>query len=605
MSWSIGVLEWWNIERSHQYSHTPSLHHSALVGCAIALLLTVAGCRGGQQSHAALAPTPVQFHDVSQSAGIRFVHRNGAFGKKFMPETVGSGCAFFDYDNDGHIDLFFVNSTDWPGHQTKPHFSALYRNKGDGTFADVTAEAGLAIDVYGMGVCIGDYDNDGDADLFLTCIGPNHLYRNNGDGTFTDVTETAGVAGRPVEPGGVRWKWSSSAAWVDYDKDGLLDLFVENYVKWTPETDPFCGTNGVKAYCAPTNFEGVPSLLYHNEGNGRFRDVSDETGIARYVGKSFGVAVADFNDDGWPDWAVANDTKENFLFINREGKRFEERALEAGIAVSMEGVTRAGMGIDAADWRNDGKFGIIVGNFSRECLGLYQNTGDATFKDCTYAANVGETSLLSLTFGVFFFDYNLDGWQDIFAANGHIDDFIHTKDAKVTYEQLPLLYRGQPDGKFVEVGKQSGPALAQKRVLRGCAHGDFDNDGDQDIAVVWNNRSGELWRNDGGNANQWLGLMLQGTRSNRDGIGALVKVTANGVTQTAYRHSGGSFLSENDARMVFGLGGAKQADRVEVRWPSGTTSKFTDVPAGAYYLAVEGETQLKPWSASPKTQAQK
>ena len=522
-----------------------------------------------------------------------------------MPETVGSGCAFFDYDNDGHLDLFFVNSADWPGHQTKPHYSALYRNNGNGTFADVTAEAGLAIDVYGMGVCIGDYDNDGDADLFLTCIGPNHLYRNNGDGTFTDVTDTAGVAGRPVEPGGVRWKWSSSAAWVDYDKDGLLDLFVENYVKWTPDTDPFCGTHGVKAYCAPTNFEGVPSLLYHNEGNGRFKDVSDETGIANHVGKSFGVAVADFNDDGWTDWAVANDTKENFLFINREGKRFEERALEAGIAVSMEGVTRAGMGMDAADWRNDGKFGIIVGNFSRECLGLYQNTGDATFKDCTYAANVGETSLLSLTFGVFFFDYNLDGWQDVFAANGHIDDFIHTKDAKVTYEQLPLLYRGQPDGKFADVGKKSGHALAKKRVLRGCAHGDFDNDGDQDIAVVWNNRSGELWRNDGGNANQWVGLTLQGTRSNRDGIGALVKVTANGITQTAYRHSGGSFLSENDARMVFGLGGAKQADRVEALWPSGTASEFTDVPAGAYYLVVEGKTQLKPWGVSPKTQAQK
>ncbi|MCS6862456.1 MAG: CRTAC1 family protein, partial [Abditibacteriales bacterium] len=336
---------------------------------------------------------------------------------------------------------------------------------------------------------------------------------------------------------------------------------------------------------------------YHNEGNGRFRDVSDETGIARHVGKSFGVAVADFNNDGWPDWAVANDTKENFLFINREGRYFEERALEAGIALSLEGAARAGMGIDAADWRNDGQFGLIIGNFSRECLALYQNLGDATFKDCTYSANVGETSLLSLTFGVFFFDYNLDGWQDIFAANGHIDDFIHTKDAKVTYEQLPLLYRGQPDGKFVEVGKESGPALAQKRVLRGCAHGDYDNDGDPDIAVVWNNRRGELWRNEGGNANRWVGLVLQGTRSNRDGIGALVKVTANGMTQTAYRHSGGSFLSESDARLVFGLGAAHQADRVEVRWPSGVTSQFTNVAAGAYYLVVEGQTHLKPWNA--------
>jgi hypothetical protein len=564
----------------------------------------IAGCRGGNKTHAAPTPvvkTRVLFKDISESAGIRFVHRNGAAGKKFMPETVGSGCAFLDYNGDGFMDLFFVNSTDWPGPKAKPHFPALYRNNGNGTFTDATKEAGLAIDVYGMGVGVGDYDNDGDADLFLTCIGPNHLFRNNGNGTFTDVTKEAGVAGRAVEPGGIRWKWSSSAAWVDYDQDGLLDLFVENYVKWTPDTDPFCGMNGVKAYCAPTNFEGVPSLLYRNLGNGRFEDVSDVSEIADAIGKSFGVAVADFNEDGWADLAVANDTKENFLFINREGKRFEERGLESGIAVSMEGVTRAGMGIDAADWRNDGRFGLIIGNFSRECLGLYHNTGKAAFKDSTYASNLGETSLLSLTFGVFFFDYNLDGWQDVFAANGHIDDFIHTKDAKVTYEQLPLLYRGQPSGRFVDGGKESGAALNMKRVLRGCAHGDVDNDGDPDIAVVWNNRRGELWRNDGGNTNQWMGLLLQGTRSNRDGIGALVKVAANGVTQTAYRHSGGSFLSESDPRLVFGLGSARQADRVEVRWSGGGASQFENVTAGTYYLAVEGEKSLKPWQPSAKT----
>lgn len=565
-----------------------------------------AGCGPARSIPVSSRPrTPVTFRDVSAESGISFQHRSGARGKKYMPETVGSGCAFLDYDGDGRLDLFYINSTDWPGPGAASHYPALYRNKGDGTFQDVTRAAGLALNVYGMGACVADYDNDGDADLFLTCIGPNHLFRNDGRGRFRDVTAEAGVAGRPVEPGGLKWKWSSSAAWVDYDRDGLLDLFVENYVKWTPATDPFCGVPGQKAYCAPNSFEGVASLLYRNLGAGRFQDVSDRTGIAEHVGKSFGIAVSDYNHDGWPDLAVSNDTKENFLFINREGRGFEERGLEAGIAVSPGGTARAGMGIDAADWRNDGTFGLVIGNFSREGLALYQGPAAGQgnqFREVSYPANIGETSLLSLTFGVFFFDFDLDGRQDIFAANGHIDDFVHTRDSMVRYEQPPLLYRGERENRFTEVTSQSGPAMTARRVLRGCAHGDVDDDGDPDVAVVWNNRRGELWRNEGGSGARWIGLRLRGTKSNRDGIGALVRVTAGGTTQSAYRHSGGSFLSDHDPRLVFGLGGAARADKIAVEWPSGQAAEFTNVEQGRYYDLVEGAAQLQrsePGSVTP------
>lgn len=513
-----------------------------------------------------------------------------------MPETVGSGCAFLDYNGDGWLDLLFVNSTDWPGAGAKAHFPVLYRNNGDGTFTDGTREAGLAHDSYGMGVAVGDYDNDGRPDVYLTCLGPNHLYHNNGDGTFTDVTARAGTEGEPVEPGGLKWKWSASAAWLDYDRDGRLDLFVTDYVKWTPATDMYCSTNGLKSYCPPSNYEGNSCILYHNEGNGRFRDVSEETGIRGKVGKSFGIAQADYNGDGWPDLAVSNDTVDNFLFLNQEGKRFEERGPEAGIALSPGGAARAGMGIDAADWANDGRFGLVIGNFSREGLALYRGQPGGVFQEVSYPSNVGEPSLLSLTFGVFFFDYNLDGWQDIFAANGHIDDFVEMKDARVRYAQLPLLFTGGPDTHFRPAGPAAGDAFSIKRVLRGCAHGDFDNDGDPDVAVVWNNHQGELWRNEGGNRNGWVGLVLQGARSNRDGIGAVVRVSAGGLTQTAYRHSGGSFLSESDPRLSFGLGAEKRAERIEIVWPSGATSQYEHVEGNRYYLAVEGERALCAWT---------
>jgi hypothetical protein len=541
---------------------------------------------------------PVQFTDVTASSGIAFKHHSGADRRKYMPETVGSGCAFLDYDGDGLLDLFYVNATDWPGPKARPHYPGLYRNQGDGTFVDTTDEAGLAFDTYGMGVAVADYDNDGDSDLFLTCLGPNRLYRND-SGRFTDVTATAGVAGQPVEPGGLRWKWSSSAAWFDYDRDGRLDLFVANYVRWTPQTDVYCATNGVKGYCAPDSYEGVPSLLYRNEGGGRFRDVSQETGIGEHVGKSFGVAVADFNADGWPDLAVANDTTDNFLFVNQEGARFEERGLEAGLARSRAGVTRAGMGIDTADWQNNGRQGLVIGNFAREGLAVFEGLGDATFREVSEECGVGSPSLLYLTFATFFFDYDLDGWQDIFAANGHIDDFIELKDAEVGYEEVPLLFRGGPASRFTSVGAQSGPAFAVKRVLRGAAHGDYDNDGDQDISVLWNNRAGELWRNDGGSARAWVGFALEGTRSNRDGIGATIRLKSGGVTQTAVRRSGGSFMSESDPRLVFALGAERSAS-IEVTWPSGAEARYSGVQPGRYYRVREGQPRL---DAVPMTES--
>jgi enediyne biosynthesis protein E4 len=532
------------------------------------------------------------FSDVSSASGIRFRHHSGADRRKFMPETVGSGCAFLDYNGDGRLDVFFVNGTDWPGPAAKPHRPALYRNNGGGAFTDVTVEAGLAQDTYGMGAAVADYDNDGHPDLYLTCLGPNHLYHNNRDGTFADVTARSGTMGEPVEPGGTRWKWSTSAAWFDYDRDGRLDLYVANYVRWTPKTDVYCATNGVKGYCAPDSYEGVPSLLYHNEGDGHFKEVGQATGIGASMGKSFGVAAADYNEDGWPDLAIANDTTDNFLFVNQAGRGFEERGLEAGLARSRAGITRAGMGIDVADWQNNGRLGLVIGNFAREGLALFEGLGDGSFREVSAESGVGPPSLLYLTFGTFFFDYDLDGWQDLFAANGHIDDFIELKDAAVGYEEVPLLFRGGPEHHFQNVGSESGPAFAKRRVLRGAARGDYDNDGDPDIAVVWNNRSGELWRNDGGNSRAWIGLALRGTRSNRDGIGAVVRMSAGRQTQTACRRSGGSFLSESDPRLHFGLGSASSGS-IEIRWPSGSVSRFADVKAGRYYLAEEGQSKLE------------
>lgn len=575
-----------------------TLHRKTLLPLAVALGAAVLGCtaRQGDPSRPTERTPKVAFVDVTGESGISFRHHSGAFGGKLMPETVGSGVAFLDYDGDGRLDLLFVDSSPWKGHRkpgdrTRPH---LYRNLGGGRFAEIGRQAGLDFEFYGMGVAAADFDNDGDTDLFLTAIGPNRLLRNRGDGRFEDITRKAGVAGVAFPPGGLEWKWSSSASWLDYDRDGLLDLMVLNYVKWSLETDVWCGAPHLKAYCGPTAYEGLPNTLYRNLGNGRFLDVSREAGILEHVGKGFGIATADFDEDGWVDMAVANDTEPNFLFMNRPGKGkgnarvFSEEAVLAGIATGENGKAKAGMGIDCGDWRNEGRFGLLVGNFARECLTLARNMGEGRFEDSAYPAGMGQSSSLSLTFGAFFFDFDNDGWLDALAANGHIDDFINASDSAISYEQRPLIYRNDGEGNFREVGESLGQGPREPIVARGAAHGDFDDDGDEDVALVWNNRKGILWRNEGGNAKQWLGIGLRGTESNRDGIGALVTLEAGGTRQVKLRKSGGSFLSESDPRLHFGVGTATTAD-VTVRWPSGRTDRVDGLSTGRYHTITEGK----------------
>jgi len=570
----------------------------ALLACCALLLLFGSRARGRTPARA--VPAGVQFEDVTTTAGIHFRHHSGAYGAKLMPETVGSGVAFLDYDQDGWMDLLYVDSAEWPERHSAANTThpVLYRNLGNGTFADVTRQAHLNFEQYGMGIATGDFDNDGDTDLFLTAIGPNHLMRNRGDGTFEECTHAAGVEGLKVEPGGTRWKWSSSAAWVDYDRDGHLDLVVLNYVKWTRENDVWCGAPHMKAYCGPTAYEGVPPTLYHNRGNGTFEDVTHAMGMDRKIGKGFGIATADYNGDGWPDLAIANDGEPNFLYLNRAGKRFEDAGGPAGIAVSDSGKVKAGMGIDCADWRNEGRFGLLIGNFARECLSLYRNEGSTRFTDEAYPAGLGDASQLFLTFGAFFFDFDNDGWQDAFAGNGHIDDFVNHNDSAISYQQRPLIFHNERAGHFREVGTSLGPAPQEKLVIRGTTYGDFDNDGDLDVALVWNNEKGLLWRNDGGNRKHWAGFLLEGRKSNRDGIGAVIRLTAGGITQSQVRKSGGSFLSEAHPRVLFGMDAAQTAE-VEILWPSGTRTQLHNLPADHYYRVVEGADRAEPVSPHP------
>ena len=539
------------------------------------------------------------FADVTQEAGIRFKHYSGATGKKYMPETVGSGVAFLDYNQDGKLDLFFVNSTDWASPNAKPHYPALYRNDGNGKFTDVTQAAGLKQNDYGMGATVGDYNNDGFPDIYLTNIGVNRLYRNNGNGTFTDVAKTAGVQGIAIEPGGVRWKWSSSAAWCDINKDGIPDLFVCNYVRWTPQTDVYCTVRGgnKKSYCAPNNFEGTPAILYLGRKDGTFEDASAKMGIAQHTGKGFGVIADDFNGDGWTDLAVTNDTSPNFLYLNQAGKGFKEVGVENGFAYPDSGQPKAGMGIDLADFEGNGKPGLLTGNFAREALSLYVNDGTGMLHDDSYPRGVAQPSLMFLTFGLFFFDADLDGWADIFTANGHIDDFVQESDAMITYQERSLLFRNLGKGKFVEVGAKSGAAITRKVVGRGCAWGDFDGDGDPDIALISNNEGGFLFRNNLAHGKGWLGIQLRGTKSTRDGWGARVRVTAGGRTQTLHKYGGGSFVSTNQSALLVGLNGAEMIEKLEIDWLSGETTRLQNIAAGRYIEITEGQQEAKTLAA--------
>ncbi len=524
-------------------------------------------------------PAPVQYTDVTEAAGIRFRHFNGETGKRYLPETMGSGVAVLDFDRDGWMDLFFVNGWRLEGGTPEGVGSVLYRNRGDGTFADVTRKAGLEVHAYGMGAAAGDYDNDGFPDLYVTILGLNRLYRNNGDGTFSDVTIDAGV----VDP-----SWGASAAWLDADNDGKLDLFVTNYVRWTPSQDQWCGYGpGVKHYCTPEIFTGDSSRLFRNLGGGRFRDVTKEAGLFNPSGKALGVALWDFDGNGLMDLVVAEDTQPDKIYLNRGGFRFEEVGTRNGFGFSESGQARAGMGVDVADAGNDGRGVVAVTNFSYEGIGFYRWGSDLNFIDQAVPAGIGQPSLLTLGFGLLFLDYDLDGWQDLLAINGHIDDLVETVQTRLTYRQRPLLFRNRGEGRFLPMGREAGPALDQAYAGRGAAAIDYDNDGDLDLVVTENGGPAHLLRNQGGNRNHWLRIRLVGSASNRDGIGALVTVKSGSTTQRRYRRSGSSYLSESDPRLTFGLGDANQADRLEVRWPSGATQVLEDVPAGRLLVVQE------------------
>ncbi len=528
----------------------------------------------------------VTFRDVTQHAGIRFTHNNGAFGKKFLPETLGPGVAFIDYDNDGWPDIFLVNGMDWPGHVQKHTTPKLYHNNHDGTFTDVTHKAGLDVEMYGMGVAVGDYDNDGFDDLFVTALGQSRLFHNNGNGTFTDLTQKAGLSG-PRE-------LSTSAAWVDFDKDGRLDLVVGNYVQWTQETDLYCTLDGKsKSYCTPESYKGTAARLWHNRGDGTFEGVTQKAGLGDPTSKTMGIAVLDYDNDGWPDLLFSNDTQPNKLYRNNGNGTFSEKGVIAGIAFSEDGVARAGMGVDATDYDHSGYPSVMITNFSNQMLSLYHNEGKGLFVDEAPQSAIGRATLLTLGFGCFFFDYDLDGWPDIFIANGHIDPEIQRVQANVKYAMPPHLFRNLGKGKFEEVTNSMGAAFIAPRVGRGAAYADTSNDGRLDLLLSTNGGPAYLFRNEAqdGSANRSLRLKLVGTKSNRDGIGAVVRLSSGVDSQTQMMRSGSSYLSSSELILTFGLAQRDKADTIEIRWPSGQVDHLSNVAAGQTITATEGKGQ--------------
>ena len=538
----------------------------------LAALLTQPGTdlRAGQATVG--GSSGVVFTDVTAAAGIRFKHNNGASGRKYLPETLGSGTAFLDFDNDSWQDILLVNSKGFP---------ALYRNNRNGTFADVTKQAGLAVEMYGFGVAAADYDNDGRVDIYLTALGPDRLFRNVG-GKFVDVSDRAGVS----DPG-----FSTSAMWFDYNRDGKLDLFVANYVEWTPERDLFCTLDGkTKSYCTPESYKGQSATLYRNKGDGTFENVTRAAGLYDPSSKALGVALLDYDADGWPDVFVANDTQPNRLYRNRGDGTFVDVGMTAGVAFNEAGVARAGMGVDAADFDGSGRPGLVIGNFSNEMMALYANEGKGLFIDEAPASTVGKVSLLTLTFATFFFDFDLDGLLDILAVNGHVADDIAAVQPKVTYAQSPNLFRNRGAKKFDAVTTSAGTAIQKPIVGRGAAYGDYDNDGDLDLVITENNGPARLLRNDGGNQNGWLRVRTQGTASNRDGIGARVTVTLdNGRRLWGVVKTGSSYCSQSELPLTFGLAKSAKVNQVEITWPNGKSETVREVGSNQAILLIEGK----------------
>jgi enediyne biosynthesis protein E4 len=527
------------------------------------------------------SPLGFRFTDVTGQAGIQFQHNSGAFGGKFLPETLGSGCAFLDYDRDGWQDILLVNGADWPGHKTKRTTLRLYHNNGNGTFTDVTSRAGLDVELYGMGVAVGDYDNDGFPDILITCVGQNRLFHNTGKGRFVDVTNASGL--------GKREGFSTSALWFDYDRDGLLDLFVCNYVKWSPEHDVFCSLDGKhKSYCTPEAYRGETCWLFHNRGNGTFEDVTAASGIFDSSSKSLGVALFDENHDGWPDLLVANDTQPNKLYRNQKDGTFKDAAVEAGLAFSADGKARAGMGIDVGDFENSGAPGVAITNFDNEMIGLYRRSGN-TFEDIAPQTGVGLASKYNLGFGCVFFDANLDGWLDFAVANGHIDETVRNIRGNVGYAQPPQLFLNNGKGSFRDVAAEVGESFDQPKVGRGLAYADFDRDGDLDLLLTTNNGPAYLYRNDQLSGNRSIRFRLVGTKSNRDAIGATVRVYAGDLTQWRMVKGGSSYLSQSELPVTFGMEKRDRIDHVVIDWPSGRTEEYNNLNTGRTYNCTEGK----------------
>ena len=535
-------------------------------------------------AHAGAGADSVRFVDVTSSAGITFRHDNAASPDKFLIETMGGGCGWIDYNQDGLLDLYLVNSAPTrvyaPPH---PLRSALYRNNGDGTFTDVTSQAGVGSEgLFGMGVAVGDYDNDGFPDLLVLGYGRCILYHNNGDGTFTDVTAHAGVE----NPG----RWTSSAAWFDYDNDGRLDLVIANYVDWSPERNFYCGDRGpgMRSYCHPDDFRGQPPTLYHNNGDGTFTDVSKSSGIGAKGGNGLGVVTFDYDNDGWQDIFIANDHMPNYLFHNNRDGTFREVGYAAGVAVSGEGQFEAGMGTDAADTTGDGHFDLIVTHLDMQLARFYQNMGDGAFDDATFRSKLSYATFHRSGFGTRFMDYDNDSRRDLFMANGHVLDNIQRYHADTAYAEPKLMFRNLGHGIFENVSDRLGSDFQLPRVSRGAAVADFDNDGDLDILVGNNGQEPQLLRNDGGNANHWLEILLIGTKSNRDGVGARVRLTAGDLVLYDQRKGGMSYQSAQDPRLHFGLGGRSRIDAVEILWPSGVATNLSNLKTDQILAVKEG-----------------
>ncbi len=544
---------------------------SSIIGIVILFLIAIVA--QGIPIHTVGADTGIQFVDVTQEAGIHWKHVDGRSGQKYFMETLGSGAAFFDYDGDGDADLYFVNGAPLPGYvsQEMPT-NCLYQNNGDGTFTDVTEKAGVGDTGYGHGCAVGDYNNDGKLDLYVTNYGVNRLYRNNGDGTFTEVAESAGV----TEP-----RWSTSCAFADYDRDGNLDLYVVNYIVYDIDENPWCGRKekGIRAYCEPDNFIAQSDTLYRNNGDGTFTDVTKTAGIYNTTGKGLGVVWGDYDNDGALDIYVANDSTENLFYHNNRDGTFEEVGFMVGVALSEDGAAENGMGTAFGDWNNDGWLDLTVTNYALQTNTLYHNDADGFFTDATAMTKTAQLTYPYLGWATAFIDYDNDGYQDLFVANGHLHENLAEIELEGTYGQRNLLFRNNYDNTFTEVSETLGPGMKLADVSRGATFADYDLDGDIDIVVTNSNTAPRLLRNDGGNRKNWLQIRLTATNGSTDAIGTRVKITTEKLTQIREVRSGDGYLSQQDLTLHFGIGDYEQVDSIEVQWQSGKKQLIRSVQA--------------------------